>query len=176
MKALVPRHPWTLGDKAPTKRVVGWLAVIHVQRDHRETVPHPRAASPAGPAQRSCRGHRVGAFRPKSSAATARLISKSETRSCATWATALQCMPRTASARRMSAPMPRLRPPRHRCCFFSYRTRFRSRGSRRRGFCPVRTACATHSCDTTRSPEKCGARQQAAGTDRAWALGRGVSA
>ena len=172
---MVPRHPWTLGDNAPTKRLDSGLALIHVQRDHRETVPilEPQVRRSC---QRSCRGHRVGAFRPKSSAATARLISKSETRPCAAWGTALQCMPRTASARRMSKPIPRLRPPRHRCCFFSYRTRFRSRGSRRRGFCPVWTACATHSCDTTRSPEKCGARQQAAGTDRAWALGRGVSA
>ena len=43
---MVPRHPWTLGDNAPTKRLDSGLALIHVQRDHRETVPHLRAASP----------------------------------------------------------------------------------------------------------------------------------
>ena len=94
MKTLVPRHPWTLGDNAPTKRLDSGLALIHVQRDHRETVPilepQVRRSCP-----RSCRGHRVRAFGPKSSAATARLISKSETRPCAAWGTALQCMPRT---------------------------------------------------------------------------------
>jgi hypothetical protein len=46
VKALVPRHPWTLGDNAPTKRLDSGLALIHVQRDHRETVPHLSAASP----------------------------------------------------------------------------------------------------------------------------------
>ena len=39
MKTLVPRHPWTLGDNAPTKRLDSGRALIHVQRDHRETVP-----------------------------------------------------------------------------------------------------------------------------------------
>ena len=39
--------PWTLGDNAPTKRLVGGLALIHVYREFRETVVHRGTESPS---------------------------------------------------------------------------------------------------------------------------------
>ena len=44
---LVPRHPWTLGDNAPTKRLDNGLALIRVQRERRQEVAHRRAARPS---------------------------------------------------------------------------------------------------------------------------------